>query len=772
MTRRLLWNDIKHHKLLSISTVLFMAVSSLLISLAAVLLTGLLGSVDGLMEKAVTPDYLQMHAGEVQLEKIEKFAAAQEDVQEWQVSPFLNLDNSSVVLGNRSMADSTQDNGLCVQNDTFDYLLDMNDARPLVKEGEVYVPICYRSVYDLQTGDTMRIGAEELTVAGFIRDSQMSSMMASSKRFLVSEADYAKMKAVGEEEYLIEFLLKDHADTDTFATEYGNAGLYTNGPAITKPLIRMMNALSDGIMILVILLVGIGMLLISLLCIRFITALGVEKDKRETGMLKALGVANKDIRFLYFSKYILLSVVGAVVGLAGAGILIRPLSTQLREIYGASTNGVLSAVIAILVCAVVQGVILLFIRNVLKKLEKMTTLEALFSVKTEGKRTELGQQVLIGLVVAACVSLALIPQNLSSTISAPEFVTYMGIGDAEIRMDVRQSDNIVGVTEELSEKLSRDPEVSKYAVLKTISCPAYPTAEEQVNLLVETGDHSVFPVQYAEGRLPEAEGEIALSSLLAQDLGLQLGDTLELGALTEKGQSPEEDVQEAGAGGDRSPYVVCGIYSDITNGGKTAKVKDLPTAHHGEDSENAEGNVIWSVVYVSLKEGVQTAQWMNTYKQNGVDVVNIADYVQGTYGPTIDQIGLAKKIALGIAILIVLVVVLLFLRLLVERKRYSISLRKALGFTDTDIRKTYFCGGTVTILAGLLIGLLFGNILGESICGLILQSFGAFGFRFVIQPAPVIGIMVILLITAATAVYLGTSEITKIKAYECCICKE
>ena len=152
--------------------------------------------------------------------------------------------------------------------------------------------------------------------------------------------------------------------------------------------------------------------------------------------------------------------------------------------------------------------------------------------------------------------------------------------------------------------------------------------------------------------------------------------------------------------------------------------------------------------------------------------MNIADYVQGTYGPTIDQIGLAKKIALGIAILIVLVVVLLFLRLLVERKRYSISLRKALGFTDRDIRKTYFCGGTVPILAGLLIGLLFGNILGESICGLILQSFGAFGFRFVIQPAPVIGIIVILLITAATAVYLGTSEITKIKAYECCICKE
>ena len=76
MPGRLLWNDIKNHKLLSISTVVFMAASSLFISLAAVLFTGLLGSVDGLMERAVTPDYLQMHTGEIQMEKLQVFAEA------------------------------------------------------------------------------------------------------------------------------------------------------------------------------------------------------------------------------------------------------------------------------------------------------------------------------------------------------------------------------------------------------------------------------------------------------------------------------------------------------------------------------------------------------------------------------------------------------------------------------------------------------------------------------------------------------------------------
>lgn len=749
MLGRLLWNDMKNHKLLSLSTVIFMAASTLFISLAAVLFTGLLGSVDGLMERALTPDYLQMHTGEIQTERIEAFANEHPKVEKWQICTFLNMENSSVMLGNSSLAGSTQDNGLCVQSECFDFLLDMNNACPKVKAGEVYVPVCYRSMYALRIGDNMQIGKEELTVAGFIRDSQMSSMMASSKRFLVSQTDYERLKRLGEEEYLIEFLLMDNTDTDGFAADYTGAGMYVNGPAITRPLIRMMNALSDGIMIMVILLVGIGMLLISLLCIRFITALRVEQDKREVGMLKALGIGNRQIYYLYFSKYILLSVVGAGIGLLGVGILYRPLSDKLRELYGASGQGLLPVVIAIVVSILVQGVILHFIRNVLKKFEHVSALEAMSLVKTQGNKAKMGQYVIIATVVASCMILALVPQNLCSSISAPEFVTYMGIGDAQIRMDVRQSERIDEMTETVTEALQKDADVLKYVTLKTVSTPAYLADETRANLLVEIGDHSVFPVTYAEGKPPKAEGEIALSSLQAQDLGLQIGDKLEL----ECGER-------------RSPFVVCGIYSDITNGGKTAKVKQLLS------EDNTDAQVIWSVLYVSLKDGVSAKGWMDTYEQYGVDVVNIADYVQGTYGPTIRQVEQAKLVAMAIALLIIMVVVVLFMMLLIEKKRYGISLQKALGFRSITIRTHYFIQGFVPIAVGVLSGVLLGNILGEGICGQILQSFGAFGFRFVIQYSQVIILILSFFITAAAALCIGTLEVNKIKAYECCMRKE
>lgn len=750
MIRKIMWNDVRHHKMLSGSTMLFMAVSTMLITLTVLLFTGLLSSVNGLMERAKTPDFLQMHAGDIEEERIASFAENHPEISEWQICRFLNLENGTLSLGNNSLADSTQDNGLCVQGDGFDYLLDLENGLPTVLEGEVYVPICYRSLYNLSIGDEMQIGKEKLIITGFLRDSQMNSMMASSKRFLVNAEDYEKMKGQGEEEYLIEFRFEEGVDVDSFGVAYGEAELFANGPTITKSLILMMNALSDGIMILVILLVSIVVLLISLLCIRFITAIRMEQDKKEVGMLKALGIGKTNIRFLYFSKYILLSICGALIGFVAASILQTPLAGKMKELYGEAGNGLAVGVIALLSVVLVQVFILCYIWRKMKKIEKMSALEAMFSVEKRGKKEGKGQYILIGLVAAACAFLVLVPQNLYSTMASPGFVTYMGIGNGEIRIDVRQTENISQRTEQLAAKLNNDEQVLKYTVLKTRACPAYLSNGTPVNLIVETGNHSVFPVSYAKGRQPMEDREIALSTLNAQELGLSVGDTLKLQR-----------------GGRKEQYTVCGIYSDITNGGKTAKAGSLTLPEEENDQ------VMWSILYISLQESVSREQWISKYSQTGVDIIDIADYVQGTYGQTLRQIQMAKKVAVGIAVLIIFVVVMLFMRLIVERKRYSISLQKALGFTGTSIRKAYLVKGIILIVAGTAAGLLLGNTVGESICGLILQSFGAEGFHFVIAWKQVLLVIPIILTgTAVAAVWSGIWEVKKIKAFECCMGKE
>lgn len=867
MIKKLIGNDIRQNRLFSAATVFFMTFSAMLTALTLLLLSGLMGAIDDLMDQARVPDYMQMHTKdktametgediwESEKAQIVRFAESCESVSKWQICPFLNLDNSRITLGGHNLADSTQDNGLTVQGKKFDYLLDTDNKIPEVLPGEVYVPVCYRSRYGLSVGDTMVLedqtafgegetGKRKLIIAGFLRDAQMNSMMASSKRFLVNEADYESIKKIPKpestvendiesasekntpitsgnasentsglytEEYLIEFQLRDTADLNDFETAYTDAGLPANGPAITRPLVRTMNALSDGTMIFVIFLVSIAALLISMLCIRFILSLQMERDRKEVGMLKALGIGKREIRRIYLAKYLFFSVCAAVMGTLAAFMLKPPLEKQIRELYGAPAGGFVVGAIALSAVFFTEGILLFSVNRTLKKTDQISALEAVYPAKDKGKNVQGRQYFLIGAVAAACTFLALVPQNLYSTISAPGFVTYMGIGEGEVRMDVRQTGDIDGVTEQIALCLEQDTRVEKYAVLRTSSYMAVMDNGKKINLSVETGDHEIFPVSYSEGEAPKREKEIALSSLNAKELGLSVGDGLRL--LTDK---------------DGTDYTVCGIYSDITNGGKTAKAYSIDGA----------GTAVWSVIYVSLKEsytgeptvkeqtadrsgvkepsageqtkdrsgakessvgeqttdrsgakepaaGEQTAgrstemrsgteeltgkeRWMEEYRKRGADVIEIRDYVRDTYSQTLKQLRLASVSALGAAFSIIAVVILLFMRLIIEKNRYTISLYKALGVSGKMMTQIYFVKGILPAAIGIWSGLLIGNPGGEGICGSIFKSFGVDGFRFTIAPVETVLTLFFLLITAAAAVRGGIAQIKRIAAYECC----
>lgn len=97
----------------------------------------------------------------------------------------------------------------------------------------------------------------------------MNASLSSSKRFIVNQKDYQALEKHGSVEYLIEYRVKDTEKISALETAYLKAELPANGLALTDTLFRMMNALSDGVMIAVILLVSLLMLAVAFLCIRF-----------------------------------------------------------------------------------------------------------------------------------------------------------------------------------------------------------------------------------------------------------------------------------------------------------------------------------------------------------------------------------------------------------------------------------------------------------------------------------------------------------------------
>lgn len=742
----MIFNDIKSNKLITVSTAVFMAVTAMLLGLSVFLFATLFSSIDSLMTKAETPHFLQMHTGELDEDELYTFTVGRPEVEEMQLCTFLNLENGQIKIGDISFDNNMQDNGLCCQSVLFDYLLDAGDNIIRVSPGDVYVPVAYKNEYGISVGDKMFIGTEELNVAGFMRDSQMNSMMASSKRFLVSEYDYERLKPLGSEEYIIEFRFRDESDAGAFSTAYTDAGLPENGPTITYPLIKLMNTLSDGIMIIVILLVAFVVLYISVMCIRYIILTQLEKDRRETGMMKAIGISRKDIRRLYMSKYLLLSVTGCIAGTALACVLAVPLGRNMRELYGEADNAVLVYAAMIAGAVLAEAVILLSVRRVLRKTEKISAVAALCGRDGTGRKKNLWIPVTV--IITVSVFMMMVPDSMKKTLSDPGFVRYMGIGNSQIRIDVRQTNDIGSSTDDLAVRMENDIRVSKYSVMRTGSYKAYLPDGSSYNLTLENGDHSIFPVNYMEGTYPVNENEIAFSILNSEETGLGVGDTV--------------TVTKTNADGKTEPVtcVICGIYSDITNGGKTAKgcIKD-------------ETPSIWSVMYVSLENGVTPDIWISEYSsgsEESIKIAEISEYVNGMYGQTISKIGNASVMTKAVASAVILVVILLLMRLVIWRERGESSLKKALGLTASDIRADYLKKLGVYLLAGLVLGILSGMLIGQRFAGGLLSFMGAKGLEFTIDPiSTFIVVPVLMILTVFAAAFVSLKEIKNIKAFEC-----
>ncbi|MDT2522659.1 ABC transporter permease [Enterococcus raffinosus] len=765
MYGRLITNDIKKSKLVTAATTIFIAITAMLVSLAAILVINLAGSIDGMMERAKTPHFMQMHSGAINQGKLETFAQSQSNIAEWQVLDFLNVENSELLIAGKAMTDSVQDNGFSVQSEKFDFLVDTKDRIVQPAAGEVYLPILYEREGMAKKGDSVEVNGHKLKVAGFIRDSQMNASLSSSKRFIVNQKDYQALEKHGSVEYLIEYRVKDTEKISELETAYLKAGLPANGPALTDTLFRMMNALSDGVMIAVILLVSLLMLAVAFLCIRFTLLSKIEDDYPEIGVLKAIGLRNSDVKRLYLVKYAVIGLVGCFLGyllsLAFRGMLLQ----NIQLYMGNSGNQGLSLLVGLFGTGLIFAGVMLYVNLVLRRFRKISAasairfgasqdrvgggkgfklagrtfpkVNALLGIKDVLSRKRLYLTLFMVLLLSSFI--LILPQNLYSTVSSDSFSRYMGIGQSDLRLDIQQTENIPEKTAEVMDTLEKDNQITKSVALTTKDFSLMKKDKAEDRLKIELGNHRVFPVEYTEGKAPTKSNEIALSSALSDDIEKTLNSTLTI--QTSQGNKKLK---------------VCGIYSDVTNGGKTAKAAFT--------DRNAA--TMWCTISANVKSDVTPRQIAKKYstKFSYAKVSDIKHYMQQTYGSTIQTVAAAAKVAAIVALVITALIVLLFIKMLPAKDRHELAVLKALGFTNRDIRQQYFMRSLLIVILGTVVGTLLASTLGGQVAGVAMSMMGVSTFRFSINAlvsfvlCPVGMLLVTLLATT-----LATASLQKIK---------
>ncbi|GAA1750985.1 hypothetical protein GCM10009767_07470 [Kocuria aegyptia] len=732
MYARMIARDFTRNRNVGVVLIVLMMLSVVLATASAGILVRLTGASNSLMSQAEAPHVVQLHAGAYDPEQVERWAAERPEVAHHQAMLMLGIDGANLFFDGAPQTANIQQNSLVVPNQERDLLLDLEN-QPItdVDPGTIVLPVIYQVEEGLEVGDPVEITtadgfAKEFTIAGFARDSIMNPAITSSKRLAVAASDLEEVRAhTGQVEHLVEFWLHDpDVQTAAFEKAYLDSGMPKAGQMVDSAIFRMFTMIGDGMVAAVVILVSLLLLVVALLCLRFSFLTAAEQDYREIGVLKAIGVASRDVKKIYLTKYAVLAGTAAVLGLLGGWALAPLLSRNITRYMG-STTSVWNWIVPLLAAVVVLAVLVLFVLVLLRRFNGISAVTAL-SAGTTGPRStaarlrlhrsrmpvhlRLGVMDVIGrwptyvllfFVFAVSTFITIVPVNAATTVTAPGFINYMGIGKVDLRIDLDYVDPATpGQFSRIVEELGADPDVAEIAPMVTTRNDTVDQDGNATSLYLENGDHTRLPLTYTEGRAPTDPSEIALSLLALNEAGRAVGEAL-----------PVE------VGGQVRELTVVGSYQDVTRGGKTAKAV-LPT----------EGNeVMWYMIGVDLAPGVDPAGKAPAYTAQlaPARVADIEQWRSQTLGPIAGQIALTAAVSAVVAVVLAMLMTALFTRMLIARDAGQIAIQRAVGADDAGLRRQYLTRILLVLVLGVVVGTVAANSVGEQMFNLMFE--GMFG---------------------------------------------
>lgn len=717
---------IRRNPVSSVSLMLLMAISSASAGAGVATLVSTVGATERLFTLAAAPDAVQMHAGSLDAQSLDDFVAAHRNiVDDHQVQVGLQLDNQDLRMKGTSDAarDGVMDLLLVTQNTRFDFLVGSDGTPTSVGEGEIAIPGYYADAYDLVPGDAIEIAAHgdtrTYTVSDIVRDAQMGPSLVNSKRFVLSERDWNELTDLLPAEQIITFRLVEGA-TDRFTEAYRLAGLPANGAAVDGGVLRLIAALTDGLVAVLSILVSIVLLAITMLCLRIMVLTALEQDARRIGVLRAVGFSHREVSSTLLGGYALHSGVAVLVAL----LLVFPASALLHGESALSADRGRAETLSMLLAVFVASVIPLTLAALLlRRVRRISPLLALtrptvsarprrrprplrwglpipLSVRlaVRGLTARSTTAVLLIVMVGCAVALAALPQRLTQTIAAPDFVTTMGVGQSDLRAFVRAGGD-AGAGAQLERTLRDDPDIERFATAVSLRVALIADARTD-DIALEVGDMSAFPLTYARGDAPLLPGDLALSTLAAQNAGVDIGQSVEVDS-----------------GGTAQRYRVTGVYHDITNGGRSGKALEL----HGDH-----GVPLWQTFMIDLPDGTDQGEKTAalTRAHPAATFTELDRFVHYTLGDTVDRLRTASMIAWVAAAVVMLLVFALRGRLEATRDESDLRLLRLLGSSRGELRTIALLRALGVAGAGLALGWIAVESLGPGVLGATLTSFG------------------------------------------------
>ncbi|MCM1226245.1 MAG: ABC transporter permease [Clostridium sp.] len=784
----ILKKDLKRKKTMNIILLMFIILAVMFVASGLNNVLTVMNGTDYYLDKAGTGDFVFITMGDDATGNAEPVLDKTECAESYKIERCIFGSNGNV----------KRDDGTAVETKNMPLFQSISDAKMKffdvnneqiteIKQGEVMIAGKFMQNNDLETGDNIRIKLGEvqmdLKIAGKAKDAFLGSDFMGNTRFLLNQADYDK--------FLSDENIKAHSQGELAYIETDDVSAMTSAIA-DIPGVAFSGARStlklcyvmDMIVAFIVLILSVCLIIVSFVVLRFSIGFTIAEEYREIGVMKAIGLKNAKIRGLYIVKYLLMSIVGGIIGLFASIPFGNMLLMSVSENMVLGNNAGMLINIVSTVCT--MALILLFAYSCTGKVKKLTPIDAIRSGQ-KGERFRkksffrLGKTnakpalymavndilsaprrfmtVIISFFI--CTLFVLILVNTVATMKSPNLITTFGtksdlyINDTDSAMNLLTAGNKEGVEKELkrisdeiaAEAMSFEVSVDilyKYKVTSnekdySVSCA------QSVNIAADE-------YEYTEGTAPEYKNEIAVTPLISEMLEAKIGDTVTIDFGTEK-----------------IDCIITAYFQTMNNVGELIRLSDEAPVDMSYAATSSPFHVDFTddpsdEIIENRKETIK-----NLYE--GCDVMNATEYCIDNVSvvPTMEAV---QYLLLAITVIVVILVTVLVERSFISDEHSQIAILKAIGFRSGTIIEWHTLRFGIAALAAAVLAAIASIPMTNLCISPIFGMMGANDIDFNIDPLRVFLIypLIVFAVTMATAwltsLYtktIKTSEATNIE---------
>lgn len=735
-------------------------------------------ALDRYFEIANVPDYWYATSYEEEAGRVEEFA--RDNGYELCVSEMVQVDPRSInVQGERFEYSSSVVLAQIGDTKVFD---GNGQEITRVNDGEIYISAeIFHSVQnDFHIGGKIEITSEgktkEFTLKGFTKDALFGSSMMGMTRFLVSDND----RHFFESETCTKFYsLLVYTSDDAFTEKFEALNVKTM-MSVDRAGMKMMYIM-DMLIAAIVLIVSICLILISMVILQFTISFTVSEEFREIGVMKAIGIPNRKIRGLYILKYFAISVVGAILGLT----LSFPFGNLL--IQSVSNNIIISGqnkTFLNVICAVgTAAVVVWFCYLCTHKIKKFSPIAAIRNGEM-GERYQRKGLLRLGkshltpaaflavndvlssvrrylsmiLIFTLGLLLVIIPVNSINTLQSDKLLPLFNMADCDLVISQELLFSANGTNEEMIDK--KQEEVKETLLSHGIRADVFQEimfrfyilhGDKKMSSLAFKGKGEVRADEYTylEGTPPENDGEVAITYLVADKIGAQIGDKVKIDM-----------------GGEVREYRVTAINQSMNNFGEGIRF------YEGDDVDYnyAAGSFGIQIRYRDNPDGETLRERKKLLKRvfDETDVYEAGEYISYMIGDVAGQLEGVKSLILGIILCINILVAVLMVKSFITKEKGEIAMIKALGFGNACLVAWQSMRIGMVLLISIVIGTLISTPLSKLTIEPIFHMMGAYSIEFDVVPLEVYVVypLAVLAATVLAAVTGAALPLRKISAAE------